>query len=534
MKVLIFATDVLPLKGVPTSGTALRTFGFKSGFEALGCETRVCVPKMAFESTWSKANSSVREELAQYEKFVFDHSNADDLIYDYEPDLVYCGHWPAACYRKFPTCPVVIDLAGPHLLERFYQGSGDHSGGIRAKLNALAGADYFIVSGRRQAEYFKSFLIRAGIEDVDRRIVLAPMALPPEVPKREFNSKKDLQFLFAGIFLPWQDPSVGLRAVVSEISEDKRTEDRSDRKTANLRLIGGTHPTYPVPTGVYEGLFKSIENNPRVSRSELVDLDILNQEMMKSDVAVDLMKRNFERELAVTIRTTTYLWSGLPVIYNDYSDLSELIERYNAGWLVDPSDEKAIREVVRSILENPSEVRKRSVNASNLAKNEFSWDKLVKNLLETINSKDILRKCCVINFARRERAAYHLGPNKEFKQSFLVEKTGLSKVELCLAAHGSVGEVELLLCEGTDERVIGTSKVSLNNSSEKQWHGIRVDPLRNSTANQYCLKIRSDNPKLGIWTCAVPDSPNYSLKSLSKSYGREALCFRAFCCSPLQ
>jgi len=377
MKALIFATDVLPCPGLPTSGTALRTFGFKSGFESQGCETRVCVPKMAFETTWSKASAELRLELAQFEPYLFDHLNSDHLVYDYQPDFVYCGHWPAAHFTKRPDCPVVIDLAGPHLLERFYQGSGDYAGGIIAKLNALSSADYFIVSGNRQREYFTSFLIRAGIEELDQRIILAPMALPPICPTRTRISGQEMKFLFAGIFLPWQDPSVGLKAVVSTLTRENK---------GLLRLIGGTHPTYPVPPGVYESLFESFKSSSRVSRSELLPLEKLNEEMLQSDVAVDLMAWNLERELAVTIRTTTYLASGLPVIYNNFSDLSELIDKYNAGWTVNPTDEVAIGKVVSEILANPDEVVRRSTNARHLAESEFAWDKHAKEIISRVKN----------------------------------------------------------------------------------------------------------------------------------------------------
>lgn len=377
MRVLIFATDILPCPKLPTSGTALRTFGFKSGFEAVGCQIRVCVPKMAFESTWAKADSELRLELEHYEPYIFDHTNSDLLVYDYEPDLVYCGHWPAAYFKRRPACPVIIDLAGPHLLERFYQGSGDHSGGIIAKLNALADGDFFIVSGERQRGYFKSFLTRAGISNLEHRIITAPMALPPVTPERSESTDRDLRFLFAGIFLPWQDPSVGLEAVVAQLEKEQKGQ---------LRLIGGKHPTYPVPGGVYHSLFRSIEASNRVSRSELLPLDELNQEMLNADVAVDLMAWNLERELAVTIRTTSYLWSGLPVIYNNFSDLSDLISKYNAGWTVNPTDQTAIQDIVSEIISNPEQVVIRSRNASKLAREEFSWNKHAAEIIERVKT----------------------------------------------------------------------------------------------------------------------------------------------------
>ena len=66
----------------------------------------------------------------------------------------------------------------------------------------------------------------------------------------------------------------------------------------------------------------------------------------RAHVAMDLMRRNPERELAFASRTVHYLWCGLPVIHSRILEVAALIEEYEAGWMVDPEDAAGIRAMV--------------------------------------------------------------------------------------------------------------------------------------------------------------------------------------------
>ena len=80
----------------------------------------------------------------------------------------------------------------------------------------------------------------------------------------------------------------------------------------------------------------------------LVPVDELEATYTRAHVAVDLMRRNPERELAFASRTVHYLWCGLPVIHSRFSEVAALIEEYEAGWMVDPDDAAGIRAIVRA------------------------------------------------------------------------------------------------------------------------------------------------------------------------------------------
>jgi len=494
MRILLFTTDVPPIPGVPSSGTAVRSYGFARGFESHGCEVLVCAPKSAVLTQLERPSLDPRSEgaLRALLPLAFDHRNADDLIEQHEPDAVYCGHWPAMAFSRLPKAPVIVDLAGPHLLERHFQKEPDQGFALRGKLNNLASADLFIVSGRKQFNYFSAFFARAGVKDAEAKSFFIPMALSPELPQRPVRAVKDPRFLFAGIFLPWQDPSLPLRTLVRELER---------RNAGELRLVGGMHPTYSVGTGIYDALFREIEASKHVSRSGLLPLEALNQEMLDADVALDLMRWNLERELAVTIRTTTYLWSGLPVIYNDYADLGALITQYRAGWTVNPEDPEALLNVVHEIFQNPSDLFERSRAAQELARNEFSWNRVTEPIVRRLRGEPLQRVSTDFVIDQPEHADFYLDDGKDAAQEFICRRAGLCTIEVKLAASQpeSVAHLRLLRLSSTGDEVVGEVRAAVEKGAE-EWVPVPISS-GGAAGDRYRLVVSS--PSRGISPCVA-------------------------------
>lgn len=97
-------------------------------------------------------------------------------------------------------------------------------------------------------------------------------------------------------------------------------------------------------------------------------------------VALDVMARNPERELAFATRTVLYLWAGLPVIHGDGDELAPLIAEWGAGWVVDASDRNAIERAIREALDQPEEVARRGIQAQALVRARLTWDKTIEPL----------------------------------------------------------------------------------------------------------------------------------------------------------
>lgn len=546
MKIVVFTTDVTPLAGLPTSGTALRTYGLIQGLKAHGHEVITSVPKSALGNLLRSVDrvsldSKTQAEIDLLERCAFDGSNQGALISEFSPDAILCGHWPAMTLQTKPSQAVIIDLAGPHLLERHYQGSANQLGAIMAKVGVVGAADYYIVSGPRQRLYFLSFLLRAQVPNAEKRIVTIPMPLDPHVPSRtQFSGDPNdfPRFVFGGVFLPWQDPSAALEQVAASVLQ---------RNKGSLTLIGGAHPNYPIKEGVYAKLFQELGKNPRVVTKPLLPYAQFLDELSQADVAVDLMKWNLERELAMTIRSTTYLWAGVPVIYNDYADLGELIRRYDAGWCVSPSDRTQLAEVVERIVSDPALVMQKSANASRLARELFAWDRAVEPLLPflSVSDRGKLRETdIIVDFP--DSASFPLVDGTPVEQYFVCRIDGLSRVECRIATHGrsvaspvtfslyEVPDGQPAAASAQNKRFLIAQKMAAPDSIvNNEWFALDVEPLRDSGGKTFLLRIESSSTteasSASPWAVKGSPYPLIGFYYGSKPQEHAALCLRTTC-----
>lgn len=359
-KVVVVAGDVLPLKGWPSTGAGLRAWSLGKGLESKGHYVSFLMPKFIGE----KLPMTRLPDNIHFFDLTAEAMTA--TIESLGPDIVVFQHWPLVPLLRRTGSYVVIDFHGPHILERIMQGAGDLKSNASVKLNAIQKADFFTCAGEYQRRYFIAWLVLAGVRPDESIIRSIPVSMSPDLPKH--TSSGEITFVYGGIFLPWQDPSMALRCVA-------RALDRYE--TGRLRIFAGKHPVHPISTGVFDRLLNDLHSNRRVEIYPLIGHDALLSEYVRAHVAVDVMRRNWERELAFTTRTVEYLWSGLPVIHNDYSELSEYIEKARAGWLLDPCDGHRADELVKSIIDHPAVLEDYSKNAQELVRRRFTWEKTI-------------------------------------------------------------------------------------------------------------------------------------------------------------
>ncbi len=543
MKILVFTTDMIPLEGLPTSGTALRTFGLIQGLRQQGHEVVVSVPTSALEGMkkakdLSSLPSSLQAEIAELSALTFDASNQNAILSEIGPDVVICGHWPAMTLATKPSQTLIIDLAGPHMLERHYQGSSNQIGATLGKLAAISNADYFIVSGEKQRLYFLSFLLRAGIERPESKIIKVVMPLDPALPPvREENSKEYPHFVFGGVFLPWQNPAAGLRAVRDSISKQQK---------GKLTLIGGTHPNYKIKEGVYAKLFEELSSHPSVEVKPMLPYTEFKKTLSEVDIAIDLMEWNLERELAVTIRSTTYLWAGVPVIYNDFADLALLIKKYDAGWCVAPGDTEALDAIFEEIFNNPQLIIEKSRNARKLAEEVFSWDRAVRPLLDFLVKPETKRlKETDVSYDFPDSADRVICASKEIEQHFVCRINGLTRVECRLATHNRSipEEINLQLYEVQSAsngsvrhdamKLLASEKLAAKDLKNNDWHALDIAPLTGSAGKTYALRISSreelETQAVSPWTVKGSPYPLKGFYQASKLVEQTSLCLRTTC-----
>lgn len=365
MKILILTTEPLPYPGQVATGAGLRAWQLAEGLKCKGFQdVSVAMPLNFREQADNKDVIPVEN--------CFNRHELNEFVRKKDPDILIVQHWGLLKELEYPHCPLVIDLAGPHLLERYYWGEKNLIETTEEKISALRKADFVVCGSHRQRYYFLPFLIKAGFEPTPDILPVIPFSVSPEIPEPTMERKLD-SFVYGGMLLPWQDPTQAVSWLLNILDEKNRGE---------LHFYGGPHPLGDISGGKFLALLDLLENHPRVKIHSLIPFDQLKTELTSLGVAVDVMARNFERELASTTRTIIYLWCGLPVIHHNYTELAEFIDYYEAGWVVDPNNEKEIKDCVTYILEHPEEVRRRSRNARQLIREHFSWDKTIEPLAE--------------------------------------------------------------------------------------------------------------------------------------------------------
>lgn len=361
-RVLVISGDILPYPGLPTTGAGLRAWGLAKGLESRGHDVLLAMPRSAVEPL-----PSVPPEA---QDGIYTHQQLSSFIRAHHPDVVVLQHWLLANFLEEAfDLPLVIDFHGPLLIETLFQQNPVLEKLKREKIQALHRADFFTCAGEKQKYYFLPWLLLAGFDVRQPVLEVIPVSLAPELP--EHQSQGETTFVYGGIFLPWQNPVLGLTTLVECLEHQQRGQ---------LKFFGGKHPSLPVPTGGFEQLIAQLQRSPHVQIVQTIPRTELIQEYCHAHVAIDVMQRNVERELAFTTRTVEYLWCGLPVLYNNYSELTSYIQAYQAGWIVDTQNKDAITEAIRDILDHPETVAERGRNAQRLVRERLTWERTITPL----------------------------------------------------------------------------------------------------------------------------------------------------------
>lgn len=366
-RVLVITTEPLPVPGGLTTGAGLRAWGLAEGLRSRGFDVTIATP-LEGEQAQAQSASSTDDRVIYCPR-----SELSSAIEKTHPDVIVMQHW-GLMYAVPPVeIPIAIDLAGPHLLERLYWGNRDSARDLEEKLTALGRADFVISGGEFQKHYFYPYLAMAGFDLQNDSIPVIPFSVSPEPITGDPADGSEPTCIYGGAFLAWQNPEQPIRWLLDEM-------DKAGR--GRLLFYGGAHPNLDASGGRFIDLYSFLGKHPRVEmRGWKPFTDLTAEYAREGHVALDLMVRNPERELAYTTRTMVYLACGLPVIYNDYSEISGLIRRNNCGWSLDPTDESGFRTIVRSILDDPDSLQPMRTRARAAALAQ-SWDKTIGPLAD--------------------------------------------------------------------------------------------------------------------------------------------------------
>ncbi len=321
-------------------------------------------------SSLMKIESGRKEKVRAIENLhLFTFENINRVISEVSPDVLVVQHWPTVYSIDTTHLPTALDLHGPILLETMFQDNPNYESLKQMKIEAFHKCDFFTCPAELQKFYFYPWMMLGGCDLRNTGIEVIPISLSPDVPP--FEKPGEIRFVYGGVLLPWHNPTTGLETLVETIEAHGK---------GTLSVYCGKHPYVNIPPGKLQQLLDQLCSSPRVSVSDMLPREEVLDVYRHASVAFDAMERNPERELAFTTRTVEYMWCGLPVVHQHYSVLAPYIEKYRAGWLVNPDDKDEIRQVIEHILSHPEEVEEKGRNAQTLVRREFTWDQTISPL----------------------------------------------------------------------------------------------------------------------------------------------------------
>ncbi len=454
MKVLLFANDLLPFGSLPTSGGGLRCYQLMKGLQAHGVEVTVSMPGFTYLA--EKHKSAIPEPEREH---LWRWGTQDAILRRVKPDVVlFASNWDHFNLSSAVGVPVVIDLHGSRLVETRMWGDPVDA---NHKVRVLSRADCLLCAGRRQRSYFYGWLLQANrVPEGEHFIRYVPVSQDPALPEHAYPDTADRDapvLVSGGGWFPWQDQSQAIFAACRELLA---------RDRGSILLYGTPHETphtSPEERAIRQ-VYREVQAIAARSRRVRIGGYVGRQELLRvyrgASVALEAMRRNFERELAFTTRTIEYLWCGLPVLYNDYAEIAEHIRDYDAGWTVDPASDAAIAAALEEIFEDPAAVRRKGGNAQRLVRDRFTWDKTILPLLEFVQAprkaarvKPVLASVAVTPSYLEpagERLELKLAVSVPVRQRFVVPADGIRAIELPFSPR-----------VGSDQRPLGTLRLDL-------------------------------------------------------------------------
>ncbi len=451
MKFLVFAPEPAPLQDAVATAAALRTSGLASGLRAHGHAVEVATSGTGLDPT--------------------------RCVHAARPEVVVCGAGASVPFEAPLPQPLVLDLGGAS--ERGSAGPpAAVSTALGRQLQAIAQADYFLVSGPRQRLFGLSLLLRSGVERAETRMAVVPMPLSPELPA-------DARPVSGGGGFP---------------------------RVVSLRALSSLS---------YEALLA---------------------ELAGADIATDLAPWSLEGEITLGLSSAAALWSGVPLACREDTDVADLVHRYDAGWVVEPGGSHLPQPIVEEISANPAIVGRKAEGARQLAREVFSWERAVVPLLEMVQGRARSpRREMDVSIAIPEDASLEVLKGRPIEQSFLSRVDGLCRVECCLSRRGRsrVAPVILSLYRiagnplGTAVSRVRVARRPIPDPAirDNDWVELDFDPIEDSAGSTFTLVIESEarqgDESVALWACNTRLYPLLELRQDDRPLPAKSLCFRA-------
>jgi hypothetical protein len=376
-KVFILSNDVVPSLGMPVAAPGLRAFGLAEGLRANGVKVKTLVTRGFTDRQWLRFGRSVPHPTAPHAEVVSARRLARYLETNAPAVAVLINSNQVDHLRPIRGVRYVLDFFAPKMLETLYQhGEGyprDELAALRRrKIRAIELADAFIVNGKKKLPYFLAWMLQADRDVRALPVEVVNMCAPVSFSGEAGPVGSGVRFAVAGYLQSWSTLGSWVKVV----------ERQLERPGMRLDLLLPWHWG-----GAAERSHESradldrLERNGSVTTHGPMTYSEFQAFLSKIDVSIDLFQHNLEREYAMVTRSVISLACGVPVIHPPFTEVSPMIAEYDAGWLIDPPDTKALEDVIGGILDDPDLVRRKKENARALASEVLDPAVAVKPLL---------------------------------------------------------------------------------------------------------------------------------------------------------
>lgn len=328
MKITLLANDVLPGMGLPVAAPGMRAWGLAIGLRSAGHDVNVLVDERVAMLAWRTRPRQMPPATPRGVALVRTADVGSWVRAHGSDALVVTNSNHIGVLGDLGRCKLVYDFFAPKVLELAEQATPEEREERVARLSAsklagLARSDYVIVNGEKKVPYVRDWLTRAGRADMPLAVV--NMALPPMRPRPVQDGR--IHAIVSGYLQPWSRIGPWLSAMRPFLYDGSMI----------LHVLLGSHwgqeEGVPLPRELREVL-----STEAATAHGSMTFDDFRTLMSRCHVNVDVFERNDERELAMVTRSVTALSCGVPTVHVPFTEVSPLIERYDAGWLVEEDD----------------------------------------------------------------------------------------------------------------------------------------------------------------------------------------------------
>lgn len=152
---------------------------------------------------------------------------------------------------------------------------------------------------------------------------------------------------------------------------------------ASIRAGATLHLAGAFPNGEYQNEVMSRGGEGRIVYHGMLNREQVADLLLTSKIGLYLLQDvgQYLKLETLGIKAYEYMAMGLPIVMSRSAYNSAIMEKYQFGICVDPTDVEQIAHAIRYLLDHPEEARQMGENGRRAVKEEFNWGAEEKKLL---------------------------------------------------------------------------------------------------------------------------------------------------------